>query len=753
MNRTIRWAAVAVSVVYGLVISATATGQPLQLLDRVQAFDDEAVLDMYFDKLSTERPPNFEVAINSSGSDFTACKLTATLGMFCLDGSVVRHWPTATDGGGTSVIVDCADATLGLKACTGLTVDLGGTIWLAGQDKGKTHNLFRIKLEPPGPCSSGSRLALSSDYCAILWAKDKPLLVDLNSIDGDTAAGFVYGATPPAAEDRRGVLALEERKTAVFFPAAQGAAAYEIASGKTQWTLAGNEQLFSAALLQYVNPVTLALENYVLATTSNNRILAAETDGTPNVIQVFDIDVMRDPGSVQCDFEDPASGIRTSPKSGLTYVSDRQYCEVLALVPTTDATSGKLVGLANADDDGAPLTLSTNDTPGTFPVRGPTIAPGEAIDLRACGSSCTMVTTAAGAPGATMSGVSVIGDKDGMTLFQIEGVPDCRHIPLVCVGLLDNVASEADLITEGIILDPHGLGNPSAQLLNVTPLLPLEVTESVDIDLPPMWISHWYEAQQEKGYFFNAFFGYTDATFEGVFEIEIEVRELTGQARECIDPAAPEHTAVETLIAGHDVAVKVSEDYHSIERNYIPGGSDHETMLINVGCGSLRGNAERWSLMPFDLGFNEDTYDPTDPGPGSVTTNDDAVFAKLLRSLYDDLDESINTLACVAADGQASAPMSPTDCAEFNSRLANTLHKLDKCIEATKVPKESAGNENCGSYESQSQHLSDFLDAVVPGGDDPANRIGESQARNGVIGFVYGNLFYPSIPEDGFNDL
>jgi hypothetical protein len=718
----------------GMLLAGTAFGQApaIQILDRVEAFDRTAVLEMNFDDPSE---PDFSVLLNETGADFKACKLTATRGIFCLDGDLVRNWPPGSGTGEASDLLECND--LGLKKCTGLTVDLSGNIWLAGQARGKTHNLFKIEPVPiTDPCPSGDRLG---DYCATLWAADKPLLIELKSIDGDAAASFAFG---------KGVLGLEERKTAVFFPDDAAENSSVIASGKRDWGLIGNEQLLSTALLQVVNPITEDIENYVLVTTTKDRILLAETDGTPDARAVFDIAEKRDSMSTICSPDDAMYGIQSSPKSGFTYVTDNQYCQVLALQPVFDG-NGAFLELDNVPDGAGDLTLSTNDSMvGFFPVLGPTIAPGEIINFDACGvgATCTIVNDQGGTPAATLSGVQAIGD---MILFQIENVPDCRYIPDFCFNSVFD--GGLGLVPGDIIIDRKVSGDhPAAQLLNVTPLLPLEVTEPFDGELPDMWISSNYKAQEEKLHFFDAFFGVTDATFQGVYEIEVEVAALTGYERGCPMDTPPNNTPASDLIAGYDVVVKVSEDFQSIGRDYIAGSPDHEVMLINSGCGSSRGSGDRWSLIPFDLGFTPDTFDPA---TDTVTPNDDAVFAKLLLSLFDDLEQSVNELACMAADGQESQPLSDGQCMDFNQQLTNTLDKLDKCIDATKEPKQSSRNQTCQGYASQFGGLQSVVSSLTLAGEDPANRIGEAQARMIVIDNVYTNLFFPSIPDAGFTGL
>jgi hypothetical protein len=777
----IRWNKAVMSAlpVFAVLLNITSAWSegviPVQILDRVEAFDEKAVLDMKFDELPANRPPDFELLINAPVSNFQACKLTATNGTFCLTDDKVVNWPTGisdynadtdpdTDDDPNRVdIVSCNDKVFRAKSCTGMTVDLAGNIWLALSNKGKTHNLFKMEASEGVACASGE-LTEDEKYCATLWAEDKPLLLDLNSVDGDTAAAFEGFDGVEISLIGKSVIGLQERKTAVIFVDDIDHTVIEIASGKREWGLEGNEQLQSIALLQVVNPKTTLVENHVLVTTSKNRIMLAETDGTPDAREVFHISDERDLSSVPCNLDDDQHyGIRTSPKSGLTYVTDRLYCQVLALEPTfddpDDLDSTKLFGFVNATDSGGDITLSTTG----YPVLGPTLAPGASIDLTKCGvgETCTLVSGTESGQAATMSNVTTVPNSEtGMTLFLIEGLPDCRLIPAACVALL-GLDDASDLLGSVIIDRGTPGGHPAAQLLNVTPLLPLEVTEPFNGVLPAMWISQQYQAQMEPGEkdgFFNAFFGFTDANFSGVFDVVVKVGELTDYKRGC-RYGDSDNTPVEELIfkdgpnnEGYDVAVKVSEGFISIDRDYISGttGNDHEVMLTNTDCGSSRMSGSRWSLWAFDLGFSPDTFDGTD-----ISEDDDAVFAKLLVSLYGDLDRTVNELACEPVDGQITmtSPLDKLACDDFNSSLLNTLDKLDKCLEATVDPKQSSRNQNCQAYVSQFQQLQNTVANFTLTGEDPANRIGEIGVRMLVIDNVYINLFFPSIPDAGFGSL
>jgi hypothetical protein len=133
-----------------------------------------------------------------------------------------------------------------------------------------------------------------------------------------------------------------------------------------------------------------------------------------------------------------------------------------------------------------------------------------------------------------------------------------------------------------------------------------------------------------------------------------------------------------------------------------------------------------------------------------------AFLMGLMFILFSDLEQSVNDLACVAADEQVSmmAPLSGAQCSDFNARLTNTLDKLDKCIDAAiSPPKESVLNQTCQAYQSQFGNLQSVVASFTLAGQDPANRIGEAQARMIVIDNVFTNLFFPSIPDGGFTNL
>jgi len=712
-----------------------------QTLDRVDAFNSTAVLEMAFDDV--DRTKDF-INLGIVGTNFSTCKLTATDGIFCLDGKQVRHWPNTQDPLTFFNTLSCDDPALGLdtkkpNTCTGMTVDLSGAIWLAGK-KANTHSLIKVIAKAAAAqCPDNTWKVLSGSLnCAKEFYAGRPLLVDLDPIDGDVGAAF---KPCPSCTAQTGVLGLEERKTAVFFPdpkPSNTSSPIVIASGKG-WNLNGNEQLLSSALLQV--PRGSSVDNFVLVTTTNGRILAKRTDVTGSAFAVFNIPAERVQPSVQCSFATQHYGIRTSSKSGRVYVTDRNFCQVLALLPD----GSPFTTLINAND-GQDLTLSTSDSSGTYPPNGPTLAPGISIDLEDCSVNCTLVTNDDGIAAASLVGVSLAeGSNSGATLFQVKGIPDCRYanepnFPAAMKSVCDSTA--------GVIIDPDNVGLPAAQRLNVTPLLPKEVrlfdNSGVPPNgLPPLLISRQYRAQDRNNFVFEAFLAITEAgvQFRDTFtaEFDVPVLEEVPASLGCVPDAG-------NLLAW-DVMTTVSENFKTIDDQYVD-------MLTNTGCiNPTRTSGERLSLLPYNMEIAPDTYGPTILSPiRSVTIGNDAVFARLVQSLYDDLEYVRRELACKQVDPVPSggpAPLSTTVCGTLANSWQNGKQKLDKCINAAFQPKQSSGDENCQSFVSQLTNYRASLPAT-PSASDVANRLGELKVRVDVIRHVFDTRFLPSIPAAGF---
>jgi hypothetical protein len=387
------------------------------------------------------------------------------------------------------------------------------------------------------------------------------------------------------------------------------------------------------------------------------------------------------------------------------------------------------------------------------------IAPGISIDLKDCVGNCTLVSTDSGVTAASLSAVRLAStDKSGAAVFQVKGSPDCRY-----AGKSTFPAAQRDLCanTPGVVINPDGsvvtiFSNgstnspyaPAAQRLNVTPLLPKEITGLYDASgvppkgLPALLISRQYRGQARTNFIFEALFVITEPgvqfrdTFTG--EFNIPALESSTSSLGC--------TPVASNLIAWDVATTVSETYISSDGKYVD-------MLTNIGCGTTKTGGLRLSVLPYDLEIAPDTYGPTFVSPvPTVTFGNDAVFARLVQSLYDDLEYTRRELACKQVDPVphgGTPPLSASVCGSLASVWANGKVKLDKCIAAAFHPKQSAGDENCQSFVSQLTNFQSSLPATTAL-QDVANRLGELKVRATVIRHVFDTRFLPSVPPNGF---
>lgn len=735
-----------------LCLPANAQEEVVQTLETVVVHSVNTVLEMEF---VAEKVTPTDII----GASFTTCESTAINGIYCLDGNLVRNWPDPEDELQVDTVVDCTDPALGLDgkpgACSGMTVDSTGGVWISGRKKGNSYSLFKIVRKPvnSGCTADPGLLTLTQDYCAAEVVTGRKALVSLSSIDGTVGASFEHG---------KGILALEDKDQAVFFPQndPQNDSPFVIASGKQDWGLVGNESIQSVAVLPF--PVG-SVDNFVVAATDAGRVLAADAEGSASAFQVYNIPA----GAEQCDSNASLYGIRASSQSGLAYVTDRQFCEVIALQPVQSGSTFELNKLA---------ALSTATESGPNAPVGPSVAPGTNVDLDDCDPGpCTLIQGEDGV-GATLANVSLVDNSNSdMTLFQIKNIPDCRYIPQEChdlLGLPGGADPVADLIQAGVIvnLDSSSMDNPAAQLLNVTLLLPLEITDlfADSGELPPMLISRQYRGQNQNDYRFEGLFGVPEdgVVFNDTFDGEFFVDVLTGSddVLDC-QQTWPAATPIESILAW-DIVTTVSERVRTISDPHIgaaldAGNPDQEQFvdtLTNVGCGSSKTAGTRWSLKPYNLEVTPCTFNPNYPDvwqgdcdDDGIGTADDAVMAKLLLQLYDDLGEALNQLACDNVDGQSQPPLSAPSCSGLNDQWANGKDKLDKCWSATQQPKQSAGAQNCQSFATQLDGFRTMLAGVTPQ-EDPENRVSELKARAATIFHVYQDRFLPSVPSGGYSE-
>ena len=717
----------------GLSLSAAALAQSAQqVLDTIVTFGATKVYEM-----DLKDAPAAGIELDAPvDSDLKACKLTANRGLFCINAAKqVVNWknPDSDDNG--DILFNCTEVSefdaKSSETCTAITLDPAGDIWLAGKNKGKTHSLVKVE-----PCQGGPVTGPGGSYCTTLWATGRPLLLDIEYVSGEAAEAFTFGSGTTTKQLGTGILGLQERKTVVFF-SSENNDVTEISSGKSGWGLVGNEQLQGVTLLQpdWTNA------DFVLATTSTGRIIALDT----STLQSAQIGQEDGCGSRTTQF-----GIRASAKTGRVYATSKSCNRFTAYKPTV--VSGGAISLEpdpnapgySIDDEPIVVSLST-------PPEGPTIAPGIGIDLGGC-------TNPAGCPvtlGATLFiGNALASEESGLIAFQVKNIPDCRwNFTQACQDAVDAGGTV-------IVPAPSGPDDKATQFLNVTPLLPSEITDLFTGDdvLPDLLISPQYRGQNGV---FEAFFylPQENVRFTGTFEAEYNVAQLsTSNTSLGCNSNNPPGTPVSALLLW-DVATRVSEDFASVGG---PAADDHVDTLINTGCGSIVTKKPGFSLVPYNLEITPDTlFKVVEDNPSTwvVVEDNDAVFARLMTELYVHLRDTLDQRACTKWDvlndddpnnDGGNAPLSRAACDALTAAYDASTPKLQRCFDAMYQPKTSAGAQNCQSFWSQFKQFTDILDYAVPNGLDPANRVGELQGRVAVLQHLYDTRVAPSVPVGGF---
>ncbi len=782
---TDRYALLVSIVTLATVCAPRAWGQALpdQLLDRVSVVSPAAVLEMSFD--DTSRVPQFETPPVSAGQ-VSSCQLTATRGLFCLDqsngikGRVVRQW-NPVETGSDRIVFSCEDSALGfdtkgtVETCTALTVGDDGSIWVAGKKK-STYSLAKV-VEKEGTCANGEgwydlQQEPTTQYCFKEYARDRPLLVDI------TATKLVL----PGQRQCAGVIGLELRRTLRFFADPElnpdendcptlAEEPVAIATSKT-WGLRGPELLQSVSLFTFrpESPESGELQDWVsvaLAASTAGRILAKDTTDLELVATpVFDVPSERASRSTlfqprQCVAGgDNQYGIRAAIRTGRVFVTDYQWCEVLALEPTVPGNP--LSGLRNVVVDGVDLTLSTfacpypgatqdDGTPCTsaasYPPLQPTLAPGDSLDLSKCTGSCAIVRTQQGDAAASLSQVRLISSETGATIFQIVDIPDCRWLAQDGLPLPE--------ICDGAIV---GSGDAREQSLDVSKLLPDEVTDQfVRNPLPAMLVSPEYRAQVRgkpavaPRYYFDAFFAILEpgVVFKDTFELEFFVELLSGSGTslgcESSYPTNEWPVSVSSLLQW-DVMLRISENYPTIVGPDDAPALGFGDILSNTGCGSSKGGGPSLSLYAFNL---------------ELTDGSEIVFARQVKSLFYGLYEAQAQTACraVREDGNAAGttPLTASACATLYAQWDGARDKLSKCMLASDYPKQSEAVRNCQAFSSQIDGYLASLTSTPACVDassctDRGNRRGELMVRVMVLKHVFNDRFLPSIPSEGFRD-
>jgi hypothetical protein len=755
-----------------------------QRLDRVDVIEAQGATNVALDvdAQTAAKPWVATDYVAVSGTAFTACQNTSTRGLYCLDGNTVRHWPNPekapplapVDG---RELFNCSNAVFAFdrdNVCTALTVDLGGNLWVAGKKKSK-FSLFKVV---PGACpstpanTSASRWVAfttsAGSFCAREYATGRPLLIDLTVVDGDVAAAFPYSLGDG------GVIGVEERKEVTFFPDAPQATPVLLGGGKA-WGLSGNEQLQAATLMQ--KPLPVDSRNWVLVVTSTGRLLSRELRWDSVATSVINHSVAGGPiNLVAATACGPTAlyDVRASVKTRATFVSDRRGCRLLSLQSNVDTVS-----------TGAPLAFTAQQviastTPDSSQVatlttapEGLSIAPGVEVDLRAdCGfddagqpRECGIVPDGGDnnfLAAASLKGVRIDdGTQSGLTVFQIQNIPDCRYLPFAAQPA--ECKNGAILTSGGRVIDdpsdpqeytPSGFpANPESLFLDVSKLMPPEVTKVTT--LPRMLMSPRYRALSDTNTF-DALFGVTDEgvrfreTFLGSFHLGDLI---PGRKLGCGGEATIDGVNGPNL----DIVLTLSERYTTVG-GLTGGGRQYTDMLVNTyGCDPLDPPVAgtRWSLYPYGLKLAAELV-PNRQNPSQLEVRyPDSVFARLVLSLFKDLGATIDDYLCFDRDGGNGAPVSASQCSTLKSAWLNTNDKLTKCVESSTEPMNSTEIRACNAFETQYAPFATLVNGLTrpTGVTDVANRVGEAKARLEVFRYVYDTQFKPSIPPaTGFID-
>ena len=701
----------------------------------------------------------------------------------------------------------------GTDFCTALAVAQNGDVWIAGRRKGASV-LIRLREKSDGTSAGSCvgvvnrSLGSAERYCYQEFGFARPLLSKLVVVEGDEAAGFDRGTGSTAG----GVLGLDIRNAVTYSSFDPTVAPIDLVT-KNQWLLFQKETLQDLTLLQTETGNTDdPIDNHLLVSTSLGRVLRFQTDlnaPSPRLGEVFNaLNYGSTSGAAQCTASGTPDqvGIAASNKTGRVYVSNRNRCQVVALEP---AVAGiRSGGLVNVDVAGDDLTLSTSAVSGAitlaYPPNGVTVTPGIAVNFDECEAGdltpegtpgCAVITLQNGNNKKTILRFSKVerptGETpSGGTVFQIDNIPDCRYRLYYArlYGVPDPVCNAFGSAEIPLIVPVTGTSRPDLpgnQFLNIRAMFPPEITDQFtgDNKLPTqILISPQYRARKsgngvpdDKDLFFGAIFVVPDPdlvlinTYEAFFSVGELLNGIDEGLGRCTPPA-PSSDPVENLkrLLNFDVVTRVSETY--LAPGDVGGPSDlgYVDTIVNDGCGSARARGGTFSVFSYGLEIAHNPggpdgqgrlYDPiigaptTPGGPPTLTlrsNDDDDVYARLVRKLFDDLGVLQKQIACRSdVDAPGSRPL--TNCDTLNASYDNTLDKLGKCVLATQQPKTSALDQNCQAFEIQfDSYQAEVLDLDPNPGFDPANRIGELETRLATIWRLYKERFLPSVPLGGY---
>jgi hypothetical protein len=744
--------------------AAISYDQTIQVLDQIDIVGATNV------KRSVEAPINlYDLDLDTSvGTALRACQ-NGLAGLTCLDGQDIRNWPlpqklplpAGVSSVPSQVLFSCLDPALALfggttgTPCVSATVDVKGSIWLSARKTSTAYSLIQLKAKMPTPsglvCPSVEYSSLTNwpNYCFAVRRTGRAVMSEISAFDGELASRY----------RGNGIIAIEgtgNSNKAIFFPS-DGTTPVEIGRSSNTGLLQ------SAALLQRKLPPTSptslpVVQTFALMTTSTGKVYWRNAaSNSPGSTLIADANALTnnfpatgvvsfargtacETGATPNFFE-----IRVSDTTGRIYIGNRNYCKLFAASPVLAPTAATITGLSGAE------TVLT-DTGTAIKPEGISVSPGITVNLAACKSpneadGCDYLQDSTD-PGqenniaaAKMFGVTLQSTSSGLLVFQIRNIPDCRK---------PANSDVAQCALPGVLV-PTAKGT----YLNVTPMLPQQIKDLFDgsgrkpFGLPRLLISPRYEAQAQNAYTFDALFGVTDpnVVFRGSFTAQFDVGDenLAGAKLGCgLFLNEPLKQFQEW-----DIVSVVSERFGGVggptgavidnPATPLVDETEHVDMLTNKGCSNpTAGAGTRWSLYSYNLALAE-----TDPD-GVTYAKPRLYLGNLIKSLYNDLNDVQNKLVCMSADASgnsttpvATAPVSTAVCESLQADWGGTKDKLFKCIDAAVDPKQSQLDQNCQAFDTQFPRYYDYVKALMPTGDDPANRVGELLSRLDVINHVF----------------
>jgi hypothetical protein len=183
-------------------------------------------------------------------------------------------------------------------------------------------------------------------------------------------------------------------------------------------------------------------------------------------------------------------------------------------------------------------------------------------------------------------------------------------------------------------------------------------------------------------------------------------------------------------------------------------GGRHVDTPINVGCvNPTKVKGTRLSLYSINLEVVPDTWGPTIKSTTpKLTSNNDAVFARLVQSLWDDLGATKAQYACKQSDPTPAggvAPLSKPLCRTLATLWSKARSDIRRCVNLTFQAVSSNQATRCAIAKNSVSAFGSALPAAATG-PDPYNRLGELESRVEVFQHIWDERFLNSIKPTGF---